>query len=354
MLQNLDAIVDVLLKQYNATRIARDLVRYDLLQPDRTQSGGRGQAAYSIAGVNICKHGLCRVLGMGSGSAKRIKAGKSDARFGKRTMGDPRNCKSSIRSSIYGYLWNIYINVAECMPDQGLLVHDNPFEDTPVELQRSIQAFRRVVQPSGCLPAGETVLGTSNDMPVKSLPPGRPKDYFWTWLSSLTPTERGPWHAHRHYSTFRSVWRDCFSNILRFRPFGTHATCSTCAGLLAAMARAPNMDAKITAAERHREHLTRQWRDRLLYWRVRDSAKQEESDWLVMMADGADQAKFRILKAARWPSSFEALHRPKLQIIGCMIHGHECSFPVREENMEKGSDVSIEVIARCVSTPESP
>lgn len=133
---NLKAISEVLQKQYGITHIARDLVRYDLLQPDPTQKGTR----YKIAGVPVCFHALRSIIGVGPRTAHRIQEARMDARFTKREAGCTRVPERRVWSKIYSFLWNVYMSVAECMPDEGLVVNANPFVETPRELQKSIQA----------------------------------------------------------------------------------------------------------------------------------------------------------------------------------------------------------------------
>ena len=95
------------------------------------------------------------------------------------------------------------------------------------------------------------------------------------------------------------------------------------------------MASKVRESTRYHEHLQRQWRDRLLYWRVRALSQEKDGTWLCIMIDGADQAKFQVLKASRWPSDFDGVHRPKVQVVGCLAHGYECSFTMREEDIGK-------------------
>ena len=108
------------------------------------------------------------------------------------------------------------------------------------------------------------------------------------------------------------------------------------------------MATKTRFAQLYNQHLQSQWRDRLLYWRLRALSREKDGGWLCIMIDGSDQAKSRVFKAQRWPSDFDGVHRPKVQVVGCLAHGHECSFNLREEDVGKGSDFMIEVLTRCL------
>ncbi len=108
---------------------------------------------------------------------------------------------------------------------------------------------------------------------------------------------------------------------------------------------------------------------------------------------GADQAKFQIMKATRWPNNLEGESRPRVkvaagsvllvgrslaprvlfellrvwssshsvvlgdsaclfvcawdaEVVGSWAHGHQLSFTFVEENVKKGSNLTLEVLAR--------
>ena len=123
-------------------------------------------------------------------------------------------------------------------------------------------------------------------------------------------------HAVGSYSTFRRVWKQ-WEERLSFDGFAQHAGCDQCSELRAAMMSAPNQATKTKKAMELKNHLTGQWLDRLVYWNMRQLGREPDGEWLVLIADGADQAKFRIMKAARWPKAFEGLHRSRVQLVGC-------------------------------------
>ena len=220
-----------------------------------------------------------------------------------------------------------------------MIIDQNPFKDRPAE-DHQLQAFQCVMRE------GETsviALTPTADLPVKKLPPGHPKDHWWSFRGTPGCENVGS------YSTFKRVWELCFKQILRFRTFGQHACCTECSKLKAAMRAAPSMTQKLQRAKEYREHLRSQWRDRLVYWRMREKSRALDGNWLVVMLDGADQSKFRIVKSTRWPKALDGVHRPHLQLLGCWSHGHEISFNLREEDVPKGSNVIIEVILASLS-----
>jgi len=72
----------------------------------------------------------------------------------------------------------------------------------------------------------------------------------------------------------------------------------------------------------------------------------QDRDWLVIIIDGADQAKFRVMKAVAWPKAIEGEHRPQMKVVGALAHGHEMCFNFVEENVPKGSNLVMEVLAQ--------
>ena len=169
----------------------------------------------------------------------------------------------------------VYQSVAECMPDEPIVVTDNPFEQADEQTVKEVQAFIQVLHSGGAVGTAATALQVSQAMPRKYLPPGCPKDHWWTYLAS-------PWRQAGSYTTFKRVWKECFRNILTFRPFGTHACCSTCAELTNNIRIATSMAEKIRLAEAKRLHLEAQWRDRLVYWRLRAASQSSDGSWLVV------------------------------------------------------------------------
>ena len=77
-------IADFLLPAYNCTPAAQDMVFSELLKPAPEFHGDKGQVAYAIAGIRVCRVALERLLGIGRDRAIRVKKGVQDGRRGKR------------------------------------------------------------------------------------------------------------------------------------------------------------------------------------------------------------------------------------------------------------------------------
>jgi hypothetical protein len=67
-----------------------------------------------------------------------------------------------------------------------------------------------------------------------------------------------------------------------------------------------------------------------------------------VIIDRADQAKLRALKVTRLPKAMEGEYRPRIKCVGTLVHGHECSFTMVEANIEKGSNLTLEVLTRAL------
>ena len=169
------------------------------------------------------------------------------------------------------------------------MVTQSPMTSIPNTFDDEIAAFHREVLREG--PMGSSAsLRATRDLPKKWLNPGRPAD-LWP-LFENTPGCTGK----ASYTTFKRVWRKTFSQILAFRPFGTHSCCTDCSLHQAKIRSAQNAKEKEEASRDYRRHLRSQWKDRQLYWKVREKSKQLDGDLLTIIVDGADQAKFRVFK----------------------------------------------------------
>jgi hypothetical protein len=97
---------------------------------------------------------------------------------------------------------------------------------------------------------------------------------------------------------FRYVWKN-WSKCLRFRHRTQHAVCRSCFEFKAAIRHAKSIQAQAEAQFEYLEHLNHQYRDRLVYWQLRERAIHNK-DLICMIHDGMDRAKFRM---PRWGGS---------------------------------------------------
>ena len=329
----------------NTTSLQKDLYLAEVMQqaPVRDTSDRRNKV-YKLGPMFVCAAGLRGILGIGETRSKRLKHGKPDMRFGKRPKGDLRGKAPVVFGRMFSYLWQVYTCVAEHMPDEIIVVNAaDPLVDVPDSMQQEVVAFSSAARSD----SGNTITPASGGvqtLPRKRLPPGSKKEYWWCYRSTCNDEFR----KVGSYKTCSRVWQQRFAKLLAFRDFKQHACCNTCAELKDEVRFAATYSQKIAAAAAHAKHLEQQWRDRLVYWRLRAASQQSGSSWLTIIVDGADQAKFRVLKATEWPKALETEWRPKVKVVGCLAHGHHMSFTFVEENVPKGSNLTIEILVRAL------
>ncbi len=186
----------------------------------------------------------------------------------------------------------MYDSVAELLAEEPVLAKRDP-SSGPVdpEVDSEVAAFHREILRDGPMGScSDSCLKLSGDLPKKYLNPGRPADLWHLYESAPGCLQKGT------YSTFKRVWRENFAAVLGFRAFGTHACCTDCSLHRASIRSAANAQERHDAADAYRSHLRAQWRDRQLYWKVRQKSRERDGDMLTVIVDGADQAKFRVFK----------------------------------------------------------
>ena len=192
----------------------------------------------------------------------------------------------------------------------------------------------------------------TEDCPVHWLPPGSRRDAWWLFLATRkaeNENETAPVAPLGSYRTMLRVWDECFDKILKIDSYGHHSKCTTCYRLKERMHTSASYADKLEASRSWCDHLERQWRDRMVYWRMRAAAERPGSTWLCIIIDGADQAKFRIMKSVHTPKNLETEPRPQMKIVGAMAHGHDLSFNFVEEDMPHNNNLTAEVLMRTLT-----
>ena len=337
----------------NTTKLQKDV----MIEAMFSSPAPGGAREYRVGPLPVCKFAFQKILGIGNSRVKRLSSGGPDDRFGPRPIGDPRGHRPEGFTSVYTHLWNTYNSIAEFMPDGCVLTSArDPTQPVSDATRRNVEAFNHAASSGPFGPGTDKLILTPTDeLPEKYLPPGSKRDHWWTYLASQPlPTPQG---NHASYTTFKRVWKTCFEKVLKIRAYSKFSTCNTCAELKQKMRSAATHAARCQRAEEYARHLEKTWRDRQVYWRMRGASGQGETpapgggpsrDWLVIIIDGADQAKFRVMKAVAWPKAIAGEHRPKMKVVGALAHGHEMSFNFVEENVPKGSNLIIEVLAQCL------
>lgn len=174
---------------------------------------------------------------------------------------------------------------------------------------------------------------------VRFLPPGSMKDQ-WEQFRSLDPV------GHNcSFKTFWHCWRSEF-DFLRFRPISSHVQCSSCVRfklMLKHLAGYPVAHKR--QQQLYYDHLLDQYLDRQCYWTLRASARLRCSGHLVLILDGMDQCKFSYPRSTVTSAKeLSTLMKPKLHIVGALLHGFMMFFALSNHLYPKDSSVMNEII----------
>ncbi len=340
--QRVQELASVMYPLENTTKLHKDQMLGELLGGARRKGPRR-----CLGSLSVCWRAHRAILGIGAGRAGRRRKNRMDGRFGRRAVGDPRGRPRAAQSRMYSHLWHVYWSLGETLPEEPVLLDSSdPLTPAPGSARASLRAFSTAVHKSG--PSGPgtegLLLEPHEDLPTRWLPPGSMRDHFWTYKVSATESGQP---APGSYSTLCRVWKTYFGRVLKIRPeYGKHPGCTTCRRLKEGIHTCVSYADKIDASKKLSEHFEQTWRDRLVYWRLRSHASHTGSKWIVVILDGADQAKFRIMKSIVWPKNLEAEHRPQMKCVGSWAHGWELSFSFAEEDVPHGSNVTIECLVR--------
>lgn len=97
------------------------------------------------------------------------------------------------------------------------------------------------------------------------------------------------------YSTFNLVYKDRWSDILRFRSRSLFTTCEVCCAFKTQLQdRSLSFEQKLGCLQGYRQHLHSQYCDRTVIWTLQSEGGDPHSDILMICTDGLDQAKFSL------------------------------------------------------------
>ena len=107
------------------------------------------------------------------------------------------------------------------------------------------------------------------------------------------------------------------------------------------------MDIRLGALRLYRKHLLDQYADRCGFWSLRDISGQELSRVVVIMTDGADQAKYCLPRDPMLRSAYRSskLRRPRIKLHGAWAFGFCLRVALLEETTTHGSAMVTEIIA---------
>ena len=107
------------------------------------------------------------------------------------------------------------------------------------------------------------------------------------------------------------------------------------------------MDLRLGALRLYRKHLVEQYADRCGFWSLRDVSGEAFARMVVIMTDGADQAKYCLPRDPLLRSAYRTskLRRPRLKVHGAWAFNYCLRIAILEETTQHGSSMVTEIIA---------
>ena len=377
-------------------RIAMQLRRYGDGHPRQ------GRFSVNLMGHSVCVKAAKALIGVGMGRLYRIKDGLADGRCDgtRRVRGSGIALNATKMTSVLSFLWRLYHSVGEGMPDRfcfkrndaktRVLVDDTGPEgslreeagsgsesDDPLRKDSSSCSeaegpLRDLEEETRCVTAavlyaesarlppeaalhGPGMLGG----PLRFLPPTRRQHLYWEYQAWCKAKDCPP----ASFNTFLRAFQSGRSK-LRIRKAGQHAVCDTCIQLKIGIRKATFPNERLAAIEAYTHHVYDQWLDRQVYAHASELSLQcsqmlaggytlsnmaRSISQLALIADGIDQAKFRLPRILIKGHALDSLLRPALHVQGAWCHGFGYHLAVSDADMAKDTNNNIEVIGRLLS-----
>ena len=262
----------------------------------------------------------------------------------------------SATARVTSYLQSVYESVAETLPDirdDGVVTSlhsgtvgeaDNYAKDLSVdgsnhEEAAAVPAARRGRKYKFSLKLHQERHPTVSGLEVRFLPPGVMRDY---WETMKAADER----EHVSFKCFWATWH-CEFPHLKFRPNTSHSQCSVCLHhKLLIRELANHYVARQKQTQLMCEHLMSQYRDRQVYWQLRGSSRLGCNLTICCILDGMDQCKFMYPRSSLCQAKdLSSLQRPKLHVVGMLVHGWGLLFGVSNHDHKKDASSMVEILA---------
>eukprot|EP00438_Fugacium_kawagutii_P009201 Skav234293 [mRNA] locus=scaffold2271:187829:189208:+ [translate_table: standard] len=291
----------------------------------------------------VCRETWCDLHGIGKDRFSRIfKAvleGKLsapiDARYLRRGS---QKTPSAKWGEVHSHLLEIYECQAETLPDDadsdgcggGSSADENA--QTPMLEIVGEEASVQQSQQSGPV---------VNPAPVRAerfLPPSSMFDH-WKQMIVLKP------HLKCSFRLFWKCWCQDFS-MLKIRKGFKHHCCTVC---LKHKALIRQLAHDLVSRDKQRalwqRHIDSQYEDRCYYWDLRTQSRLLRRP-IILICDAADQAKFC------WPRNkafrahqFDSMVRPRLHIVGLIVHGYLDLLAVSHCDVHTGGSSTVELMS---------
>lgn len=320
--------------------LLRDMVLRQGGLPDTQVIGepdhpGRIKLRYTFLNIPVCKMALASLMGVGwyprlSGLLAAVFDGKRAPPLDRRFIKRPRTVVSSQRAEVHSYLQTLYESVAEPMPHDA----DSSHEDSAAEdvYTKPLWSPSVAEVATGC---DERGIG------LRYLPPGTIFEH-WRQYTAV--------HGKVGFKLFWNVWCEDYKHLLAFRNTGMHSICAVCVKHKLLLRELVNdMRARVKQRLLYDRHLAMQYMDRQSYWRMRASSRIRQTI-ITLILDGMDQAKFMWPRSGAFSShAFDFYVRPRLHILGAIVHGHFCLLTVGHADIHKGGSTTVETLSWIVN-----
>lgn len=269
------------------------------------------------------------------------------------------------RSVVSIFLAELYQSAAEPLPDFAIST-DWLDTDMARDWASTLDPDLSSRGPTGLADLVREVKG----LPVRFLPPGRPRDLYWQylcWLDHFSEPAGGSTTVAKglalagigscvaaSWSTFWRTWSEHWQGVLKFRQRSQHTRCNKCHELEEMMrASRGNTKEKLAIAKHMRGHLREQFVDRNIYQVTRWLSRNAPGEGVMtLIIDGMDKSKFRLprYKMHKLPKFLEKHLRPHLTCMACICHGWMTKVFLADENIDTGGNMMCEIVLRMMSS----
>lgn len=356
------------------------LLASDVEEPPKRKYQTR-RSQITFLGKEVCVYALQSLIGVGSSTLQRIRAGEQAFTNRRRkpapkhpifgfTMNDSNVSKKW--TGVVMFLWQTYHSCAEIMPTDFKMPRDReiqvPETKDPDLESRLVNHFLLSLETMSSDPDVHQIGPGTFSGPCRWLQASSRTELYWEYYASCLAKNMDP----ASYSTFLRVANSILrpgmkGGHLKFRGVNQHGKCNVCYELKLKIKKAPTNEQRKEAYRLYSSHLLSQWLDRQQYWSFRTMShtwvktmaelghkmliSSVASNCLCVNIDGMDQSKFRIPRIHRGnnPKMLQALFRPTLHVTGSWLHGHRLGFWVSDEDLRKDSTTQQEVLSRTLS-----
>lgn len=362
-------------------------------RPQQYNSGmpRRPKHSVSFVGQTVCWQAAKVFVGVGWKRLRRIKEGRMDGRRdGTKRVRGPGGLapQAFAMTTVLRFLWRLYHSVGEGMPDKFAFGRYDIKTLTvqPVGAPKPKQPKQPKLPKQSCMPlaleeeeeheraiAAAALYAETKRMPTEALqtgpgmpqgplrflPPQKRIHLYWEHIAWCNAQDLQPASFH----TFVRAFKGCMEK-LRIRKAGSHATCDTCAALKARIRATRLPQERQAVVEEYMKHVLSQWLDRQVYWHAQElsiscrdflrfghrfAALARSVSQCCLIADGMDQAKFRVPRVLQKTHALDKLLRPALHVQGAWCHGFGYHLAVADADMRKDTNNNVEVMARLLS-----